>query len=49
MRRYINETKRLYSVLEDRLKGQDYLANNTYSIADIANFAWVAYYPLIGA
>eukprot|EP00884_Botryococcus_braunii_P007604 jgi/Botrbrau1/16845/Bobra.150_2s0067.1 len=40
--RYLNETKRLYGVLEQQLKDHEYLANDTYSIADIANFSWVA-------
>ncbi|KAG8796876.1 glutathione S- transferase, nitrogen catabolite repression regulator [Serendipita sp. 398] len=42
--RYINETKRLYSVLEIRLNGREYLAGpgkGTYSIADINAFPWV--------
>jgi len=39
--RYIEETKRLYSVLESRLKDHDWLVSDKYSIADIANFCWV--------
>jgi len=39
--RYSNETNRLYQVLNDSLEGKEYLANNKYSIADIANFSWV--------
>ncbi len=38
--RYQNETKRLYTVLDRRLQGRDYLAGD-YSIADIANWCWV--------
>lgn len=38
--RYQNETKRLYSVLDDRLKDSQYLAKD-YSIADIAHWSWV--------
>lgn len=41
IKRYINETKRLYSVLEYRLKESAYLAGSKYTIADIANFTWV--------
>lgn len=42
--RYINETKRLYSVLELRLKSRDYLAGDgrgKFSIADMNGFPWV--------
>ena len=38
--RYQNETKRLFTVLEGQLEGSEYLAGE-YSIADIANWAWV--------
>ncbi len=38
--RYQNETKRLYTVLDRRLAGRDYLVD-AYSIADIANWCWV--------
>jgi len=41
--RYTKETKRLYGVLNERLKGNDYLAGD-YSIADIATYPWVARY-----
>jgi glutathione S-transferase len=39
--RYINETKRLYSVLESRLKDREYLVANQLTIADISTFTWV--------
>jgi glutathione S-transferase len=40
--RYQNEVKRLYSVLENRLKKNgDWLVGDRMTIADIANFAWV--------
>jgi len=39
--RYMAETRRLYGVLNDRLKVHDYLAG-AYSIADIATYPWVA-------
>jgi GST-like protein len=39
--RYMTETRRLYGVLNDRLKVHDYLAG-AYSIADIATYPWVA-------
>ena len=37
----MNETKRLYGVLELQLAKQDYLVGNTYGIADIKAFSWV--------
>lgn len=39
--RYQNETERLYQVLETSLGGKEWLANNEYSIADMASFPWV--------
>ncbi|HJQ64288.1 MAG TPA: glutathione S-transferase N-terminal domain-containing protein [Burkholderiales bacterium] len=39
--RYTKETRRLYGVLNARLERQEYLADG-YSIADIANYPWVA-------
>ena len=38
--RYQNETRRLFEVLDTRLKDREYLCDE-YSIADIANWAWV--------
>jgi glutathione S-transferase/GST-like protein len=38
--RYQNESKRLLTVLDSRLKDHEYLAG-AYSIADIASWAWV--------
>ncbi len=49
--RYQNETKRLYTVLNDQLKDRDYLAGSgrgAYSIADIANWSWVRSYEWAG-
>jgi len=43
-KRYLDETKRLYGVLEIRLANRDYLAGpgkGKYSIADIKTFTWV--------
>ncbi len=40
IKRYKDETSRLYQVLEDRLKDHEYLAGE-YSIADIATWPWV--------
>ena len=41
--RYTKETRRLYGVLDARLKDHEYLAEE-YSIADIATYPWVARY-----
>ncbi len=41
LNRYLDETKRLLSVLEKRLTGQDYLLGSGYSIADMAVFPWI--------
>jgi len=38
--RYRNEARRLFEVLDGRLRNREYLVD-TYSIADIANWAWV--------
>jgi GSH-dependent disulfide-bond oxidoreductase len=38
--RYQNETRRLFGVLESRLKDHEYLAGD-YSIADMATWSWV--------
>ena len=38
--RYVNETKRLYGVLDKQLVGQDYVTGE-YSIADMAIFPWL--------
>lgn len=40
--RYSKETRRLYGVLDARLKEVPYLAGDDYSIADIATYPWVA-------
>ncbi|EXJ67472.1 glutathione S-transferase [Cladophialophora psammophila CBS 110553] len=41
IKRYIDETKRLYGVLEIRLSKADWLAGDKYTIADMANYSWV--------
>jgi len=41
--RYTKETRRLYGVLDERLKDNEYLADG-YSVADIATYPWVARY-----
>ena len=39
--RYVNETHRLYGVLDRRLAEREYLAGDAYSIADMASYPWV--------
>ena len=39
--RYVAESKRLLSVLNQRLVGRDWIMGNEYTIADIATFPWV--------
>ena len=42
MKRYTNETKRLYGVIERHLsQGREWLAAGQYTIADMANFSWI--------
>lgn len=43
IKRYQDETKRLYSVLEKRLEGRDWLVGSHYSLADIKTFPWIRY------
>lgn len=40
IKRYVDETARLYGVMNDRLAERDYLAGE-YSIADMACFPWI--------
>jgi GSH-dependent disulfide-bond oxidoreductase len=42
IKRYHNETRRLYGVLDKRLTGEKYLAAGEYGVADIATYPWVA-------
>ena len=39
--RYVEESKRLLGVLEQRLSGRQWILGDSYSIADIATFPWV--------
>jgi glutathione S-transferase len=48
IKRYQNETRRLYSVLEERLKNRAYLVGEKYSIADMSTFTWVRWAPWAG-
>ncbi len=40
IRRYVNETARLYGVLNKRLADREYIAG-AYSIADMASYPWI--------
>ncbi|HXG20326.1 MAG TPA: glutathione S-transferase N-terminal domain-containing protein [Methylomirabilota bacterium] len=46
--RYQRECRRLFEVLERQLQKHEYLANDNYSIADIANWSWVHTYKWSG-
>lgn len=37
---YMNETRRLYGVLNQRLSEHDYLAGDKYTYVDIKAFPW---------
>ena len=39
--RYFKEVSRIFSVLDTRLDGHDYLAGDTFTIADIATIPWI--------
>jgi GST-like protein len=45
--RYVNETNRLYAVLNKRLVGRDFIADK-YSIADMACYPWIVPYERQG-
>ena len=41
MKRYVDETTRLYGVLNHHLAGKAFVAGDTYSIADMAIYPWI--------
>ena len=41
MDRYVNETNRLYGVLDRRLAGRAFIAGDDYTIADMACYPWI--------
>jgi GST-like protein len=47
VKRFNNETKRIFSIIENQLTDNPFLAND-YSIADIATFPWVREYERYG-
>jgi GSH-dependent disulfide-bond oxidoreductase len=46
LKRYTDETHRLYKVMDGRLAKSEYVAGSHYSIADIAIYPWVARFAL---
>lgn len=41
LQRYVNESKRLLGVLEQRLQGREWIMGDSYTIADMAVLPWV--------
>jgi GST-like protein len=39
--RYVNETNRLYGVLDRRLEGRAFIASDDYTVADMACYPWI--------
>jgi GST-like protein len=46
--RYTNEVARLWGVLDEHLAGREWIANDEYSIADMACWGWVTLHELQG-
>ena len=46
IKRYTEETKRLYTVLNNALEGKDYLVGNTYTLADAISYPWIRLYAI---
>ncbi len=46
--RFTKEVARLWDLLDWKLEGQDWIANNEYSIADMACWGWITLYELQG-
>ena len=46
--RYVNETNRLYGVLNKRLADRPFVAGKDYSIADMASYPWTVSYERQG-
>ena len=47
-KRYAEQSRYVYRVLDDRLVASPYLAGDSYSIADIATYPWGLYVPKHG-
>ncbi len=41
LKRYVDESKRLLGVMEERLRGRQWIMDDEYTIADISMFGWV--------
>ena len=41
--RYVNESRRLYGVLNKQLAGKDFIIGDDYTIADMACYPWALY------
>lgn len=41
LQRYVNESKRLLGVLEQRLQGREWIMGDAYTVADIAVLPWI--------
>jgi len=48
LERYAKEVRRLYGVLNRRLTDTQFMAGDSYSIADIATYPWIARFELHG-
>jgi GSH-dependent disulfide-bond oxidoreductase len=46
--RYVNETNRLYGVLDTRLADRPFVAGEAYSVADMASYPWIVPYERQG-
>lgn len=46
--RFVEETARLYGVMDSHLHSREWLAGDAYSIADIASWGWVWYHRMHG-
>jgi GST-like protein len=47
-KRYIDETNRLYGVLDRQLAGKPFVAGEEYSVADMAIYPWIVPYAAMG-
>jgi GST-like protein len=48
IKRYVDETNRLYGVLDKRLKDRAFIAGDAYTIADMASYPWIVPYERQG-